>query len=279
MPFCPKCRVEYREGFTMCSDCKIPLVGSLNKLDLNDVSDDTYSAFADSESISDVIGVNEDDFNTVDVSLDSLEYQGDTIKEVDNDKKSEPNKSEKKPEKNENQEALNMVVTEEEHENIMRKFSAPSKEYVSKEEKAKENFSTGIMLIVMGVLGCVFIALLMLGFLPLKVSGTVSYIIDGILFCFFGMFVYFGISSIIKTKKLKSEASEEEDSNAKFEKWFEDTFTKEFVDSDIDISDDSQMNFFKRNAKIKYLVFKQYPDIDEDYVDTVIDKYYEGIFE
>jgi hypothetical protein len=24
--FCPKCRVEYREGFYECSDCHVPLV-------------------------------------------------------------------------------------------------------------------------------------------------------------------------------------------------------------------------------------------------------------
>jgi hypothetical protein len=27
--FCPKCRAEYREGFTSCSDCHIPLVPEL----------------------------------------------------------------------------------------------------------------------------------------------------------------------------------------------------------------------------------------------------------
>ena len=27
--FCPQCRVEYREGFTQCSDCGVPLVAEL----------------------------------------------------------------------------------------------------------------------------------------------------------------------------------------------------------------------------------------------------------
>ena len=29
MPFCPKCRAEYREGFTRCSDCDVELVDEL----------------------------------------------------------------------------------------------------------------------------------------------------------------------------------------------------------------------------------------------------------
>ena len=27
--WCPKCRCEYREGFTECADCKVPLVSTL----------------------------------------------------------------------------------------------------------------------------------------------------------------------------------------------------------------------------------------------------------
>ena len=36
--YCPQCRVTYREGFTECSDCQVPLVaGSIPKLlDLSD---------------------------------------------------------------------------------------------------------------------------------------------------------------------------------------------------------------------------------------------------
>ena len=29
MPFCPKCRAEYREGFTKCHDCQLTLVDKL----------------------------------------------------------------------------------------------------------------------------------------------------------------------------------------------------------------------------------------------------------
>ena len=29
MPWCPKCKAEYREGFTECSTCQVPLVDTL----------------------------------------------------------------------------------------------------------------------------------------------------------------------------------------------------------------------------------------------------------
>ncbi|MGE5404205.1 MAG: hypothetical protein ACM3PP_04635 [Candidatus Saccharibacteria bacterium] len=34
MPWCPKCRVEYREGFKECSDCQVDLVDKLPEIDL-----------------------------------------------------------------------------------------------------------------------------------------------------------------------------------------------------------------------------------------------------
>jgi len=36
--FCPKCKVEYREGFFMCADCQVPLVDFL----LEDKPDANY---------------------------------------------------------------------------------------------------------------------------------------------------------------------------------------------------------------------------------------------
>jgi hypothetical protein len=28
VPFCPRCRAEYRAGFDACADCRVPLVGA-----------------------------------------------------------------------------------------------------------------------------------------------------------------------------------------------------------------------------------------------------------
>lgn len=35
MPFCPKCRTEYREGFNICADCQVALVDKLPKYEEN----------------------------------------------------------------------------------------------------------------------------------------------------------------------------------------------------------------------------------------------------
>ena len=37
--YCPKCRYEYREGFTVCSDCDVKLVAELGPEDENEYAD------------------------------------------------------------------------------------------------------------------------------------------------------------------------------------------------------------------------------------------------
>lgn len=39
MPFCPVCRVEYRQGFTHCIDCRVALVDTLEPLMVHYVDD------------------------------------------------------------------------------------------------------------------------------------------------------------------------------------------------------------------------------------------------
>lgn len=263
MPFCPKCKSEYREGFTMCADCKVPLVASLDgkkaPVQSSDVPDESYfmsfeeySRLADSDVIS-----SDEDVNTVEISDgDEITYEG---------KKKEPTPEE-----------IEKIKAE-----MMRQRMAQKKEeeFVPKKDKAGEYLSSGIMLLVMGVLGCVFIALLMLGVFPFKVRGIVSYIIDGIMFLFFGLFIYFGINAIVTYKSLKVESKAENNEIEEFEAWFKTTITKQFIDSDLEITEDEQTNFFKRNAKIKYLISQNYPSVSESLADLYIDKYYGDIFE
>lgn len=45
MPWCPKCKAEYREGFTKCSDCKVELVS-----ELDEVSDEDANVVYDKEA-------------------------------------------------------------------------------------------------------------------------------------------------------------------------------------------------------------------------------------
>ena len=49
MPWCPKCKAEYREGFTECATCHVPLVDELpDEQDMEQMPDAVRQKWRDS---------------------------------------------------------------------------------------------------------------------------------------------------------------------------------------------------------------------------------------
>ena len=267
MPFCPKCKAEYRDGFTICADCKVALVDSLEKKRPVEETEENpneplFMSFDEYAKLTD-----EDEFGATETVINEEGKSDEAIEQ-----EAFVSRVSKEP----SPEEIEKIKAELIRRQMEEKQEA---EYVSKKDKAGEYLSTGIMLIVMGALGCIFIGLLLAGVLPLKPHGLVSYIIDVIMFLFFGMFIYFGIHSLTRYKDYKVKAVDENKENVEFEEWFKNTITMSFIDSDLEITDDEQTNFFKRNAKIKYLISQEFPNVSESLADLMIDKYYGDIFE
>lgn len=57
MPWCPRCKAEYREGFDICSDCKCKLVPELKIKDseTHDVDTPAFLTTADNDVYADII--------------------------------------------------------------------------------------------------------------------------------------------------------------------------------------------------------------------------------
>ena len=177
MPFCPKCKAEYRDGFTICADCKVALVDSLEKKRPVEETEENpneplFMSFDEYAKLTD-----EDDFGSTETTINS---------EGNDDEAIEQEAFVSRVSKEPSPEEIEKIKAELIRRQMEEKQEA---EYVSKKDKAGEYLSTGIMLIVMGALGCIFIGLLLAGVLPLKPHGLVSYIIDVIMFLFFGMFI------------------------------------------------------------------------------------------
>ena len=249
----------------MCADCKVPLVESLetkHPVKIDDKPDSSiFMSFEDYARLTE-----EDEIGSVETEIKNADPE-DLLEDA-----SFAAQADREP----TPEEIEKIKAE-----LMRRQMAEKQEteYVSKKDKAGEYLSTGIMLIVMGALGCVFIGLMVAGVLPFKPRGLVSYIIDAVMFIFFALFIYFGIHSLTRYKDYKVKAVVENDENAEFEEWFKKTITMSFIDSDLEITDDEQTNFFKRNAKIKYLISQNFPSVSESLADLMIDKYYGDIFE
>ena len=52
MPWCPKCKAEYREGFTECATCHVPLVDELpDEQDMEQMPDAVQAEPAPEEAV------------------------------------------------------------------------------------------------------------------------------------------------------------------------------------------------------------------------------------
>lgn len=241
MPFCPKCKIQYREGFTICSDCKIPLVNSL--------SDVAY---------------------TEEIVKDEVEEAVEETIEVDAEKLK--NIMENPPSEDELQEIKEYIDKQ-------RKVAFEKQTYLTSKDKAKDLKSTGIMLIITGVIGVAVVSSIMAGFIPFfHISGVVKYVIYSIIDLFFVSFIYFGINALVSMKKLSNKVNEEESMNSDFIKWFSENVTKEAVDAKIMLTKDENTNYFMRNERIKLMVFHVFPDMENSFVENYIDEHYEDIF-
>ena len=72
MPWCPKCKNEYRDGFTVCNDCGTPLVASLEDVKYRPLchfnNDEAYSKFLNYLSYSKI--------KSYPVYIDDVDYLG-----------------------------------------------------------------------------------------------------------------------------------------------------------------------------------------------------------
>ena len=285
MPFCPKCRTQYREGFTLCSDCKIPLVDELtddyeiegleglnnpatateSKEEANTPEENEGQGRVVRETV-EIKLWDETPGSKADFDIDNLNYDM-----FEKDKKDDAPKQKLDAEEIEH---INNYIKKE-----MARRSRPSKEYVSNDEKANELKSSGIMLIVVGVLSCTFIVLFVLGVFPFKFRGGFSWVIYGILFAFFGSFIYFGINSLLKYRDIIKYVRMEKEETSDFEKWFKENVTQSTVDAGLPLTDEDQSNYFMRFERIKFMISKEFPDLNDDFIEMYIDKVYGDMFE
>lgn len=285
MPFCPKCRTQYREGFSLCSDCKIPLVDELTddyeidgleglnnpnapENEANDTVNESSENEGEGRVVRETVEIkiwDETPGSKTDINIENLNYDM-----FEKDKDAAP----KQKLDAEEVAHINNYIKKE-----MVRRSKPSKEYVSNDEKSKELKSTGIMLIVVGVLSCTFIVLFVLGVLPFKFRGGFSWVIYGLLFAFFASFIYFGINSLLKYRDIMKYVRMEKEENSEFEEWFKKNITKSTVDSGLPLTDEDQSNYFMRFERIKYMISKEFPDLNDDYIEMYIDKIYGDMFE
>lgn len=266
MPWCPKCRQEFQNERTVCPDCSEPLVEEqeveLVQTEIEffaEVEVKKFLAFLEYSNIQDAKCEK-------DATLDILHI---LCKEEDVAEVNKLFAAFKSVEEQEVEEEIDPEEEVEEESDVSQeesqKASAP---YVKKSVQYQETSSTGIMLVVIGVLGLGYVALNYAGTLHL-LNGVIPYCLNLVLFC---AAMIYGIVSLYQADKLKGQIEEEETLRKEVLSWLTEQITDEFLEKASDTSLPKEANYLKQYQAIKDLAIKQYPDIIENFIESIVDE-------
>ena len=304
MPWCPVCKEEYKEGITTCPECKCELVASLedaNAADYQDLINFSegnlaqkfteylqYSKISakvryDKKSASYIISVLKKDVSKAKKHFSAF-YSVETTNAISRNQDGYHGASEILSEEsnaeNDTEQDSSAVESESADTSAELEDERPKATYVKMSEKKSDLFSTLVVFSVFGVAGIVFLALELLGIINLM--NQLMMIIAIAIFCV-------GIPAVLITtyksyKTIGVLVEEEEKLTATLNAWMESVFTHETVDkmfSSIRVNSPGipeEQLYLMLNQVMKQRISDQFGDIDDAYLDYIVDTFYDEHF-
>lgn len=152
--------------------------------------------------------------------------------------------------------------------------------YQTSSAKYQDNLSSAITFFVCGVAGLIVILLNVIDVLHFFSIKTAS----GILICvvlsaLFIAFLVIGSITYKSASKAKSQIESEQKINDDVSLWLKENLTKEHIDNSFDDNGMSEeMKYFDRNNTIVTAIKKQYPELNEDIVQSIADEYIQLLY-
>ncbi|MDE7426032.1 MAG: hypothetical protein K2N51_20435 [Lachnospiraceae bacterium] len=148
--------------------------------------------------------------------------------------------------------------------------------YVPKKDRYEDLESSAVIFTCFGIIGDVLVLLTALDIINIPFfSGLSSQITMAFVFT---AFLIIGIHSWFKAKTLKPQISTEEDTTSQINTWMKEHITKEILSSVEDSSSPEEVNILSKLSYMHDLVSGQFPEADSDYLDLLIDNFYNDLY-
>ncbi len=152
--------------------------------------------------------------------------------------------------------------------------------YVNNEERAEENRTSAYTLLSVGGIGFVVIVLIFIDVIDLHMSLTNKYMVTGVMGALFILFIVMGIVSMKNSRILKRKASKENKLTIEIKKWCVENIKKNQVDEKLNIiGQPEELQYFQRFDYMKKIIQNQFVNLDEGYLERLIEEIYPEIFE
>ena len=305
MPWCPKCRLEYREGITVCADCNSPLVAEselaeekqeLCSYESREVLEQMNEFFQFSDVKSGEIVYHEEEglwylkVAASDQKKAEKLYHGFMLGEMDRKKELEEHVlPEEEHLKGSECAAAEEAVEESQSgpldaaqeylkERILlneKNASLHSKEhasYVKQEERYRDYNSTGYTFLMIGIAGFVVMLLSWMQVLKIFHGNLIAQVVFSIISvgC-----IIIGIQSIGKARYLKKDIGNEKALEERILSWLSGNINQEELEAVGREDSSEEVNYLNQIAYIKEQLMEEFKDENEDYLDQLIDEYYD----
>lgn len=269
MPWCPVCKNEYKEGYTVCSDCHVNLVdvleeskvvlsfGSENEIDeiikfleANDLAEGVEKSYDLQERLFEIkVPEEKFDFYRKKLFLFYREFKKNAVKEEAVEEKTE------EPE------------------------DYPVVSYKDPLTRAQEYKSGAFALLFVGIVGAIFLALVDINVVKMHLTNESKVLVNVVMGFIFFIFITMGIKSIGSYKKLLELADKNNNLERDIYNWFTESVTLDMLTSNENYDDTEEILFFNRSQRIKALIKEKFPQIDASFADYVTEKIYNDKFE
>lgn len=294
MPFCPICKNEYREGITVCHDCKVPLVDDLK-------NGPVAVLFGEQEYLEEILGFCERNGLTTgfirfseENNAQQLYFNQEEVEEATKwikvylTRKEMERLAEKAGIAMEDMtpELAKQLQQEEieemkEMQQMERERISGRTSYVDKRAKAGEYKSSGFVLVLVGGIGLAALVLMYLGIIPGFQSLKSNYMFMGVMGVLFLIFIVTGIMSFTRVKHILSQAVQDEDLTAKVQKFMGEKLTKEAIDRAMPRGGNGgeEEIYFKRAEYMDSVLKNEFPDMEESLREKLIEERYSELYE
>lgn len=153
------------------------------------------------------------------------------------------------------------------------------KVYVSKESKKEETKSTAYSFLLVSVFGFIALILFAIGVLPVHVADYMKIMLCIVMGVMLLIFFVIGIVSLRQLKTLGTQAEKENDLSSEIISWFTSTYSAKDIDESMDEEVFDQDLYFKRYEIMTRFLSKQYPDLEETFLDHLVEELYGKLFE
>lgn len=156
----------------------------------------------------------------------------------------------------------------------------PKGVYVNNEERAEENKTSAYTLLTVGILGLAVVICIFFGVIPVVMSVFSKYMICGVMGVLFLLFIVMGIISLRNFRVFKKRAVKENNLTEEIHRWILENVDPDVVDRELSLEElPDEIKYFQRFDYVKNTLQQKFVNLDEAYVERLVEEMYGQLFE